>query len=223
MKLKFGFDIHGVLDDLPETFVAINNALYHAGHEIHILTGSHASERVFKQLADLGILYHKFFSIADHHKDKGTKIWYDEKNTPWIDRETWNATKGEYCQVEGIHLHFDDSIEYERYFTTPFARVWTKNNRNGRGIKPDMSAFDEITSDNLNAAGFIKTYRDPFLEKAVWSYHKEKEVITVEARTMVAYFTYIPDTNKLADTEGNSTQPQNMSDINRFMEAHKPC
>src|SRR3972149_10737015 len=65
---------------------------------------------------------------------KDTKMWY-HNGTPWIDKTEWDKTKAEYCRREGIHLHFDDTPEYEGYFTTPFARVWTKNNRNGRGIK----------------------------------------------------------------------------------------
>ena len=38
---------------------------------------------------------------------------------------------------------FDDSDVYNQYFTTPFARVWTKNNRNGRGRKEKGSALEK--------------------------------------------------------------------------------
>lgn len=139
-RKKFGFDIHGVLDDLPETFLALNRALYDAGHEIHIITGITAGKEVLQELLDIGIRWHRFFSIVDYHKSIGTPIEYGKDGLPWLDRELWNKTKGEYCKRVGIDMHFDDTGEYEQYFHTPFARVWTKNNRNGRGIKPTATA-----------------------------------------------------------------------------------
>ena len=42
-------------------------------------------------------------------------------------KEDWNKAKGEYCKLHDINLHLDDTIEYEQYFKTPFARLWTKN------------------------------------------------------------------------------------------------
>ena len=140
--MKFSFDIHGVLDDLPETFRALNHSLYDAGHHIYILTGSHITDEVIDLLREMDIRYHTLFSIADYHKEKGTEMWYDEAGTPWLDKESWNKTKGEYCEKHKIHLHFDDTDVYNNYFTTPFARVWTKNNRNGRGNKPKGSALN---------------------------------------------------------------------------------
>jgi len=140
--LKFGFDIHGVLDDLPEVFVAMNGALYEAGHEIHILTGSRETQDIHQELAEIGIRYHKFFSITDYHESIGTKVWNDENGEPWLDNERWNRTKAEYCEREGIDLHFDDSSEYEPHFVTPFARIWTKNNRHGRGPKKRRTALE---------------------------------------------------------------------------------
>jgi hypothetical protein len=121
--MKFGFDIHGVLDDLPETFKVLNNALYDAGHEIHIITGSHITQEIKSQLEDMGIKYHHIFGIADYHRDNGTEMWYDDNQTPWLDRDMWNKTKGDYCREHGIALHFDDTDVYNDYFTTPFARV----------------------------------------------------------------------------------------------------
>jgi hypothetical protein len=136
--MKFGFDIHGVLDDLPDTFKALNNALFDAGHEIHILTGSHITDEIQEELRNMGIKYHHIFSIVDYHIEKGTKIWYDDNDTPWLDEEGWNKTKGDYCKKHNIDLHFDDTEIYNEYFTTPFARVWTKN---GKGNKSKGSAL----------------------------------------------------------------------------------
>jgi hypothetical protein len=139
---KFGFDVHGVLDDLPETFRILNNVLYDAGHEVHVITGSHITPEIEDMLLEMGIKYTHIFGIADHHRDNGTEMSYDDDGTPWLDKEKWDRTKGDYCQKHGIHLHFDDSDEYKKHFTTPYARVWTKNNRNGKGKKQKASALD---------------------------------------------------------------------------------
>lgn len=144
MRKKFSFDIHGVLDDLPETFVALNSALYKAGHEIHIVTGITQSEEVLEEIWNLGMRWHKFFSIVDYHKSIGTEIVWGDDGRPWIDRELWNQTKSWYCEKHRIDMHFDDTQAYEPYFKTPFARVWTKNNRNGRGTKPTETALLDL-------------------------------------------------------------------------------
>ena len=126
-KLKIGFDIHGVLTDAPKLFLALNSALYDAGHEIHILTGSQETSEIHKQLKELGIRWHKFFSITDYHIEQGTKVDF-KGDLPYIDPEIWDTTKAGYCKRECIDLHFDDSMEYVKYFTTPYAKIWTKNN-----------------------------------------------------------------------------------------------
>lgn len=223
-KLKFGFDIHGVLDDLPETFVELNQALYDAGHEIHILTGSHASDKVFSQLTDLGFRWHKFFSIADYHKEnKDTKMWY-HNGTPWIDKTEWDKTKGDYCRREGIHLHFDDTPEYEGYFTTPFARVWTKNNRNGRGTK---TKGDFITDHALNELGFAFVEKEQFTGMKAWIHNTTKAVDNINSLAgqpqNKPIFIYWPDINRLNDINNeNHVQPKLMTDIRVFMEQHSP-
>ena len=129
--MVYSFDIHGVLDDLPIVFVELNKALFNAGHEIHIVTGSHYTPELGKKLNNIGIRFHHFFSIADHCKQNGIAIRYDEKGDPWVDEDTWNKTKGEYCASIGSNLHFDDSDKYHEHFTTPYARVYTKNNKGG--------------------------------------------------------------------------------------------
>lgn len=74
-------------------------------------------------MASCNIYYTHIFSIADHHKEKGTVIRYDEKGTPWIDTELWNKTKAEYCADKKIDLHMDDSDIYHKHFTTPYAQI----------------------------------------------------------------------------------------------------
>ena len=37
--MKFGFDLHGVLDTHFELYATLTSALAQAGHEVHIITG----------------------------------------------------------------------------------------------------------------------------------------------------------------------------------------
>lgn len=127
----YSFDIHGVLDDLPSVFVDLANALYDAGHEIHIVTGSAYNESIGGKLHELGIKYHKYFSITEYCLKNNIQVTYDEKGDPWIDVDIWNKAKAIYCAENKIDLHFDDSDIYHQHFTTPYARVYTKNNRGG--------------------------------------------------------------------------------------------
>jgi hypothetical protein len=68
-------------------------------------------------LNEFGIKYNEIISVIDYHEKLGTNIWYDYKNTPWIDGELWNKAKAELCEKYGVDLHVDDSEEYGQYFT----------------------------------------------------------------------------------------------------------
>jgi len=118
--MKIGLDFHGVIDAAPSFFSWLSNSLIKDGHEVHIITGHELTSNFIKKLYDLNIRYTHVFSIADHHKSIGTKMWYDEKHTPWMDEETWNRTKGEYCAREEIDFHIDDSEKYCKHFITPY-------------------------------------------------------------------------------------------------------
>ena len=43
--------------------------------------------------------------------------------------EDWDKIKGQYCKDNGIDLHIDDTLIYNNYFTTPFARLWSHNGK----------------------------------------------------------------------------------------------
>ena len=133
-RMKYGFDIHGVIDDLEEEIRPIMQALYSAGHEVHIITGSQLTKALRKQLSDLEVPYTELHSISDYHKNKGTEGFtyvnpitgeYDENN-PWLPAEIWDRTKAELCAEIGIAVMFDDSDVYHKFFTTPYARVFSK-------------------------------------------------------------------------------------------------
>lgn len=127
MTLRIGFDYHGCLDAKPELFSELTKLLKDNGHEVHVLTGSMESDEIHKELKSLGIHYTHFFSVSDYNKEIGTKMWFSEDGNPWMDEESWNKTKGEYCKRHDISLHLEDTIEYFDHFTTPICRFYSKH------------------------------------------------------------------------------------------------
>lgn len=123
--IRIGLDLHGVISANPKFFSHMSKAMILAGAEVHIITGSHSVE-ILGELKKYDIKYTHLFSIADHHRSIGTKMWYDANNTPWIDKGMWEMTKAEYCEKEGIDMHFDDSLIYGEYFKTPYAQISIK-------------------------------------------------------------------------------------------------
>lgn len=114
--MKFGFDVHGVLDTHCDIYSAITSALVAAGHEVHVITGAVMSQKLDELLKKSGVTYTHFFSIAQYHMDKGEDevTWVD--GSPWMEEEVWNKTKAEYCKAEGIRMLIDDSPVYGQYF-----------------------------------------------------------------------------------------------------------
>lgn len=115
--MKFGFDVHGVLDTHPEIYSALTVALMKHGHEVHVITGIQKTPEIIKQLEEAGICWSHWFSIVQYHLDKGDVMVRFEGDQPWMDREVWNRTKAEYCERVGIDLMIDDSPIYGSYFT----------------------------------------------------------------------------------------------------------
>src|SRR5262245_61257895 len=111
-KMKIGIDIHGVINAKPEFFSILTCLLVQNGHEVHVLTGSKETQEIIDELDNHGIAWTHFFSITDYCIKKGVNVWYDEKNTPWMDQNEWEKAKGEYCAKEQIDLHIDDTIKY---------------------------------------------------------------------------------------------------------------
>ena len=138
-KFKLGIDWHGVMDALPQSLAWLSRAIVDAGGEVHILTGMTWTKDCDKQLEEWGVKYTHTFSIFDHHTNIGTEIigWHDKFNIPRISNIDWDQTKGEYCRQNNITLHLDDTTEYNKYFSTPFARIWTHNDKPKRQDKPD--------------------------------------------------------------------------------------
>ena len=125
--LKFGFDVHNVLDAQPKTIKAIMRALINDGHEVHIITGSKKGKRIFNYSEKYGVLleihYTHFFSISSHLISKEVPVTYIKGN-PMFNEDIWNKTKGEYCSRNNISLMLDDSKLYGENFKTPYARFF---------------------------------------------------------------------------------------------------
>lgn len=124
--MKIGLDIHGVCDTSPEFFKVLTKLFVDAGHEVHILTGRRVSDGAIKEIEDLNISYTHFFSIADYHESSGTEMSNDNNGNPWMDDETWDRTKGDYCKRNNIDFCLDDTERYGKYFETPFAFIKIK-------------------------------------------------------------------------------------------------
>lgn len=128
--MKIGLDLHGVIDSMPEFFSFFTKAVIDAGGEIHILTGG-TTDKDIQLLNDYNIKWTHFFSISDYHKEKGTPTdgIHPKYGFPQISDYEWDRTKGDYCKKWNIDLHIDDTLAYNDYFTTPFCRMWSHNNK----------------------------------------------------------------------------------------------
>lgn len=130
--MKLSLDLHGVLDDLPGTMKKLTSSIINSGGEVHILTGS-TTEKAKQELSELGFEYrvhythvmglpnfltNSFCRIVDIDPVYGNNMFSEED---------WNKGKAIYCEQQEIDLHLDDTVEYGDSFTTPFARLWTKN------------------------------------------------------------------------------------------------
>jgi hypothetical protein len=132
--LKYGFDLHGVLDTYPEIYAPLTGALIKAGHEVHIITGHQETAELTAQLAfpegRIGIKWTHWFSIVDYHIEQADHKVRFEGDQPWMEDDAWNRTKAEYCERVGIDLMFDDSPKYGSYFTGKTVFLLQKNQGN---------------------------------------------------------------------------------------------
>lgn len=131
--MKFGFDLHGVIDSRPELFSAMTTALLLAGHEVHILTGPPDTPELRQQLEAMGISWSRIFSIADYLKSQQAEgklvkpMWQDNSGNWWSDPYDWDRAKGDYAFKAGLDIHFDDSDQYSYFFLTPYCRFYSRD------------------------------------------------------------------------------------------------
>lgn len=125
--MKIGLDLHGVITDIPKTFEFLSKAIWDAGGEVHVITGG-SLEKAVKELKVLKFTHFThIFSVLDYHIDMETKVtgYNKEYGNPEFSEEDWDRTKADYCKEEQIDLMIDDSLIYNEYFETPFARLFT--------------------------------------------------------------------------------------------------
>lgn len=133
-KFKLGLDVHGVIDVLPHEFAFLSNAVINSGGECHILTGGAWTKELENQLKSIGIKWTHVFSVYDHLIEIGAKktgeIEFPDgtRQMKFVNKD-WDVIKANYCKDNNISLHIDDTLAYNEYFETPFARLWSHNNK----------------------------------------------------------------------------------------------
>lgn len=129
-KFKISIDVHGVIDAIPEFFAFLSNAIINSGGELHIITGASWNIELETQIKSYGIRYTHKFSVYDHLMQNGTKIvgkvkFPDGTVQNKFENGKWDMVKADYCLKNGVSLHLDDTMIYNDFFKTPFARFWS--------------------------------------------------------------------------------------------------
>lgn len=128
--MKLGLDLHGVISDLSGVMKFLGESVVKNQGEVHVITGSF-KKKALEELEELGFEkdkhYTHLFCIGDYLYESGARIKSINRkfgNIEFNDNE-WDRVKGDYCRKNHIDLHIDDSLIYNEYFETPFARLWT--------------------------------------------------------------------------------------------------
>ena len=129
-KFKLGLDVHGVIDSMPEFFSFLTDSFIKNGGEIHIITGGRWDSEFEKQLNNFGVKWTHKFSVYDYLKESDAEVigkvqFPDGTIQKKFKNEDWDLIKSQYCKENGIDLHIDDTLIYNNFFSTPFARLWT--------------------------------------------------------------------------------------------------
>jgi len=121
--MKYGIDIHGVADTKRKFFAIFSQRAIANGHEVHIITGNMRTKEIEKELESYGINYTHFFSVSDILIENNKATHWSSPTDPWFEATDWNPTKAIYCKEHQIDLHFDDSNEYSKHFSTNYVKV----------------------------------------------------------------------------------------------------
>jgi protoporphyrinogen oxidase len=134
----------GYLEGGSETLLqGMHQDIIKNGGEVHVITGGEWTDKLEKQLH--GINYTHKFSVYDHllktAEILGEIEFPDGTIQKKFDDVLWDSTKAEYCKENNIDLHIDDTLCYNDYFTTPFARLWSHNG-NEKSSHKDIRHLD---------------------------------------------------------------------------------
>lgn len=140
---KIACDLHGVIDNDPILFKALFKVLKQAGKAIYIVSGP-PEEQIKNELAVLRILqwhhYSEIYSVVDHLKEKGVKMWLDEKNTWWAAEKDWWKAKGEICRKIRADILIDDHIQFKQGFPKEHSTLF---------LHYQKPLEKELTDDNM--------------------------------------------------------------------------
>lgn len=124
--MKLGLDMHGVIDRHPMVFSMMAKNVIDNGGEVHIIVGMTEDQALLDLLKLHDIPYTEIFSITDQLLFEEHENSLDENVRVVFNDSLWNQAKGAYCSLWNIDIHFDDTEEYSKYFTTPFF-LWDKS------------------------------------------------------------------------------------------------
>ena len=136
--MKIAFDVHGVLDTLPEYRLMMRELWYN--HDVYIISGQPLDAEMQALLKDLKIdqWYHEYRSVETYLLEQGnTDYEIRDGQKFWVD-EIWDPVKAQMCEEEDIDMIFDNSLSYAQTFKkvrTVFSLVIDKN----RSIKEKRS------------------------------------------------------------------------------------
>ena len=115
----YGFDLHGVITTDPEGYKHIFKLLRSKGHKIYIISGPSKID-LSKELHALGINrgldYDRLLSVVDFLKEKGVKMWQNDKGSWWAGDIDWWSAKAQICKTYGVDYMFDDTHTYKQFF-----------------------------------------------------------------------------------------------------------
>lgn len=143
---KLGLDFHGVIDSLSDEFKLLSKLLVDSGNEVHIITGGSWTKELEDELREYGISWTHSFSVYDHLLKMNTPTTGQYEfpdgtiQSKFVDGH-WDRVKADYCKENKISLHLDDTLIYNDFFETPFARVWSHNGRK-KSPKKDLRHLD---------------------------------------------------------------------------------
>ena len=133
-KMSLGLDIHGVINAMPSFFAFLSEAFIKNGGMVHIITGGSLTEELLNEIKGYGIKYTHTFSVYDYLIESGEPTngevkFEDGTFQKKFNDGVWDKVKGEYCTKHNITLHIDDTLSYNDFFKTPFARLWSHNDK----------------------------------------------------------------------------------------------
>lgn len=117
--MKVGIDLHGVITNNSIIWSETCQSLMVSGCEVHILTESTRADAL-TELCRLkmfqGQHYTNIVSVIDYLLSKKLALKDDKNDLPSFDIKKWNSAKGELAEELDLDVHYDDNLEYKKYF-----------------------------------------------------------------------------------------------------------